>query len=191
MGKKFQRKNFKKNTILSLAIVVIFLMVSSPFSNLVAEQIHKDAMLQDEGEYSFLENYFDENLVNESSLQGYESYYVGGPSSFDFELVAGESYFILAEDPSLNILNGIMIPQVSIPLNIGWNMIGWYRFQDIMASSLGENITGCEIVSWFDSTIQGYNSYYVGGPSSFDFEITSGMGIFVLTDEESIWQGEG
>jgi len=127
----------------------------------------------------------------DSTAQSYDTYFVGGPSSFDFQLVAGDGYFILMTEPNSTNLTGPRIPSVSIPLNLGWNLLGWYHTENTMASSLGENITGCEMVSWFDASTQGYETYFVGGPSSFDFEITSGMGIFVLVDEESTWHGEG
>ena len=60
-----------------------------------------------------------------------------------------------------------------------------------LAAVIGENITGCELISWFDSEFQTYRSYIVGGPPGFDFPITTGMGIFLVVNEESIWYGEG
>ena len=79
---------------------------------------------------------------------------------------------------------------VSVPLYVGWNLIGWHQIYNTTASSLADNISGCELISWFDSGIQMYKSYIVGGPPSFDFIITSGMGIFVLVNIESVWSSE-
>ena len=80
---------------------------------------------------------------------------------------------------------------VEITLNIGWNQIGWANSYDTTASSIAENISGCLSVSAWDSVEQTYNTYIVGGPPSFDFIITPGMGMFVDVTSESVWHGEG
>ena len=70
-------------------------------------------------------------------------------------------------------------------------MIGWYHEYDTMASSIGGNITNCTMVSWFDTVNDTFKTYIVGGPPSFDFAVSQDMGLFVLVDKESTWQGEG
>ncbi len=70
-------------------------------------------------------------------------------------------------------------------------MIGWYHEYDKMSSSIGGNITNCNIASWFDAVNETFKTYYVGGPSAFDFAVRPGMGLFILVDKESTWQGEG
>ena len=72
-----------------------------------------------------------------------------------------------------------------IVLSVGWNMIGCTY--DTTASSLAEDINGCEMVSCFDGAEQTYETFIVGGPPQFDFPIMSGMGLFVLVDESSMW----
>jgi len=126
----------------------------------------------------------------DSGNQTYKSYIVGGPSSFDFQIKDGYGYFIVVNENSIFSVSGISISNVSIPLYIGWNLIGWHQIYNTTASSLAGNISGCELISWFDSGNQTYKSYIVGGPSSFDFTITNGMGIFVVVNMESIWHGE-
>jgi hypothetical protein len=70
-------------------------------------------------------------------------------------------------------------------------MIGWYHEYDTMASSIGGDITNCTMVSWFDAMNDTFKTYIVGGPPSFDFAVSQDMGLFVLVDKESTWQGEG
>jgi hypothetical protein len=60
-----------------------------------------------------------------------------------------------------------------------------------MASSIAENISGCiSVISW-DSGLQTYKPFIVGGPSEFDFVVNPGMGLFVDVSSESTWNGEG
>ena len=70
-------------------------------------------------------------------------------------------------------------------------MIGWYHEYNTTASSLGDAISGCEIISRWDAVNQTYRSYIIGGPPGLDFTITRGMGLFILVNEESLWYGEG
>ncbi len=41
-------------------------------------------------------------------------------------------------------------------------MIGWYHDYNTTASSLAGNITGCQMVSWFDPVNQTFKTYIVG-----------------------------
>jgi hypothetical protein len=38
---------------------------------------------------------------------------------------------------------------------------------------------------------QTFKTFIVGGPPSFDFTVTPGMGLFVLVNQTSVWYGEG
>ena len=80
---------------------------------------------------------------------------------------------------------------INILLNIGWNNIGWIHVYDTLASSIAENITGCLSVSSWDSLNQTYRTFIVGGPPSFDFIVSFGMGLFVDVTEQSYWHGDG
>ncbi len=123
--------------------------------------------------------------------QTYQTYIVGGPPSFDFPIKDGCGYFVdMINSDTLYVL-GYPINSVNVPLKVGWNLLGWYHDYKTTASSLSENITGCTTVSKWNATFQTYNTYIVGGPPSFDFNITCGMGLFVDVTSESTWLGEG
>ncbi len=123
--------------------------------------------------------------------QTYQTYIVGGPPSFDFVIEPGCGYFVdMGNIDTLSII-GIPITYVDIPLKVGWNLLGWYHNYDTTASDLSENILGCTSVSMWNASLQTYNTYIVGGPPSFDFVISRGMGLFVDVTQESIWHGEG
>jgi len=63
----------------------------------------------------------------------------------------------------------------------GWNLIG-YCGEPLMASEYAFFVDNCVMVSGFDAVSQSYYSYFVGGASSFDFEICCGMGVFVFVE---------
>jgi len=87
----------------------------------------------------------------------------------------------------------ISSPKVSIVLYPDWNTIGWHQNYGIMASSLADIIPGMgvdDLISYYDSGNQTWQSYIVGGPMGFDFEITKGMAVmFTLTNlsEPTTW----
>ena len=126
-----------------------------------------------------------------SSIQQYESYLVGiSPPEYDFDIEDGKGYFIYVENDTVFSMVGLPIENVSFPLHIGWNLIGWFRNETTNASSLAENIKNCTIVSKWNATLQQFQSYLVGiSPPEFDFEIKQGMGMFIYTNTESIWNG--
>ena len=124
-------------------------------------------------------------------LQTYDTYIVGGPPSFDFEIQDGRGYFIDMTISDDIFIIGPMISSVSVDLKTGWNLIGWYHETSTSASSIAENITGCTSISCWDPALQTYNTYIVGGPPSFDFEVTCSMGMFADVSTDSIWHGEG
>jgi len=124
-------------------------------------------------------------------LQTYDTYIVGGPPSFDFEIQDGRGYFIDMTNSDILTVSGAQITYIDISLKTGWNLIGWYHETSTSASSIAENITGCTSISCWDPALQTYNTYIVGGPPSFDFEVTCGIGMFVDVSTDSIWHGEG
>jgi len=120
--------------------------------------------------------------------QTYKTHIVGVPS-YDFVIKDGYGLFIYVNQNSIIGICGDIITSVSIPLRVGWNMIGWYHDFNTTASNLANCITGCEMVSWFDAGNQTFKTHIVGVPS-YDFPIVKGMGIFVCTNESSTWYGD-
>jgi hypothetical protein len=123
--------------------------------------------------------------------QTYQTYIVGGPPVFDFPIKDGRGYFVDMNQSSNCSLGGLEIDSVNVTMRIGWNLIGWYKDNNTTANSLADNITGSLSVSKWDSVNQTYQTYIVGGPPVFDFEITKGMGIFVDVSTPSYWYGNG
>jgi hypothetical protein len=87
-------------------------------------------------------------------------------------------------------MTSLPITMVSVPIYNSWNMIGWFNLSSTTAESLGQNISGCGVVTTFDAETQTFLSHIVGVPHD-NFTITQGMGLFIYTSEASIWHGEG
>jgi hypothetical protein len=71
-------------------------------------------------------------------------------------------------------------------------MIGWFNESSTTASSLGDNITGCILVSYWNNIMGQYQDWIVGwSDPEDDYAIHQGMGVFVGTNTTSVWHGEG
>ncbi|HEC76001.1 MAG TPA: hypothetical protein ENI33_01935, partial [Thermoplasmatales archaeon] len=122
-----------------------------------------------------------------ASIQDFELYVPGSP--YDFAIEDGHGYFIGMKYDTYFALIYDPIESVSIPLLIGWNMLGWFKSTPTNASSLLNSIQGCTIVLRWNASIQDFELYAPGVPN--DFIVTIGDGFLVAVDEESIWHGEG
>jgi len=128
-----------------------------------------------------------------NTLDAYQDWLVDYPDpEDDYPIEDGRSYFVYVNTNSLLQVSGSPVGSVSVPLGIGWNMLGWNKDDYTMASSLGENITGCTQVSYWNNTLDAYQDWLVDYPDpEDDYPISQGMGFFVYTDESSVWHGEG
>ena len=102
------------------------------------------------------------------------------------DMLANTSYTFTC--PALTLQNFKIICVLSaydISLYNGWNLITIPTSIDYLASTLAENITGCELISWYDCENQTYKTFIVGGPPQFDFPILDGYGYFVLVNQSS------
>jgi len=128
-----------------------------------------------------------------NTMGQYQSWLVGiSDPTDDYPILPGRSYFLSVSIDSTFFIEGTSISSISIPLGIGWNMIGWFNKSATMASSLGDNITGCLQVSYWNNTMGQYQSWLVGiSDPTEDYIINCGMGVFVSVNAASVWHGEG
>jgi hypothetical protein len=124
-----------------------------------------------------------------STRQKYVGHPVGTPVS-NFDIENGVGYFVHVMQDTNFTVTGMPIEAVSVPLHVGWNIIGWYHEYVTKAESLGTNITSCDTVTMWNASKQKYVGHPVGTPVS-NFDIMMGMGIFVHVTTDSIWHGEG
>ena len=128
-----------------------------------------------------------------NTIVQYQSWLVGISDPVDdYPILSGRSYFVSLNMNSILQISGFPISSVSVPLGAGWNMIGWFNESSTTASSLGDNITGCLQVSYWNNTMGQYQSWLVGiSDPTDDYVINRGMGVFVSVNMASIWHGEG
>jgi hypothetical protein len=123
------------------------------------------------------------------STQYFTSHVVGTPHD-NFPIQGGRGYFIYVTNESTLTLTGLAHKSVSVPIFPSWNLIGWYHGQFATAESVGQNISGCNVVIMFEAETESFLSHVVGVPHD-NFNIERGMGLFIYTDEASYWHGEG
>jgi PKD repeat protein len=161
-------------------------IIFNPGWNLITISVDKDWMAS-----TLAENITGCQMISwfDAQNQTYKTHIIGVPG-YDFDIKDGFGLFILLnQSNNLNII-GVRIINVTVPLSVGWNMIGWYHDYDTTAGSLAGNISGCQMVSWFDPVNQTFKTHIVGVPG-YDFVIKQGMGLFILVDAASVWHGEG
>ena len=66
----------------------------------------------------------------------------------------------------------------------GWNLICYCADQPINASVLIQTYPNCTMLSKFNAQTQSYQTYFLDGPSSFDFKVTCQIGIFIFIEPQ-------
>jgi hypothetical protein len=114
----------------------------------------------------------------------YFSYIVGEPDSFDFLIVRGDGYFVYVSDETTFTIKGDLSPAGAIPLESGWNFIGYCQLKPVMASDLLEMVDGAKgwMITYYDPDAGKYKSYISGEPELFDFTVTPGRAFFLYVD---------
>jgi len=120
-----------------------------------------------------------------ATSQTFFTHVVGSPHD-DFPLLDGVGYFIYLLHNTTWNLKGLTITNITVPISLDWNLIGWPSEDNTTASSLGASIPGTTVLTMFNATTQTFTSYVM--PPWDNFKITPGMGIFLYTTQESIWQ---
>ncbi|MBU4190067.1 MAG: hypothetical protein KJ886_03610, partial [Candidatus Thermoplasmatota archaeon] len=67
-----------------------------------------------------------------------------------------------------------------------WNSIGWHNFTKTKAENLGQNITNCTAVAYWNVTLSRFIVHPVSTDIS-DFDIERGMACFVYVTTSSTW----
>ncbi|HEC77446.1 MAG TPA: hypothetical protein ENI33_09375 [Thermoplasmatales archaeon] len=121
-----------------------------------------------------------------ANVQNFIIYVPGSP--YDFAIENGKGYFIGMSHDSIFSLADVPVENVSIPLHIGWNILGWFNSWQTNASSLYNAIQGCTLVLKWNASMQDFDLYAPGVPN--DFVVTRGDGFLVAVSEQSTWHGE-
>ncbi|MBA3043653.1 hypothetical protein FP804_00780 [archaeon] len=98
----------------------------------------------------------------------------------------GVGYYIYVDTKSRIDITGITPSTTTVDLNIGWNSIGWHNFTKTKAENLGQNITNCTAVAYWNVTLSRFIVHPVSTDIS-DFDIERGMACFVYVTTSSTW----
>ena len=114
----------------------------------------------------------------------YFSYIIGEPDDFDFPIVRGDGYFVYVSEAGTFTLTGDLTPAGDVPLESGWNFIGYCQLKPVMASELLEMVDGAKgwMITYYDHDAGKYKSYISGEPDLFDFKVTPGRAFFLYVD---------
>ena len=93
------------------------------------------------------------------------------------------------EPVPITLNNGVVLVGEDM-LFKGWNMVTVPVENTWTAETLGENISGCEVVTMFNATTQTFLTHVVGVPHD-DFPILDGVGYFVYVANYSIFNISG
>jgi len=116
--------------------------------------------------------------------------HVVNTSHDDFAIEKGRGYFIYLTENQTFLPTGWPIQSFSVDILEEWNLVGWPNAYNTTAESLGQNITSTTVVTMFDAKTQTFTTHVVGTPHD-NFTIEQGMGLFIYTSENSVWQGKG
>ena len=108
-------------------------------------------------------------------------------SPYNFSIEDGKGYFIAVGNATSFNITGIAIGGVSLKLYEGWNALGWFKENEINASSLFQSIEECIALLKWNASQQNFMIYVPHAP--YDFIIKRGDGFLVATEKQSIWHG--
>ena len=107
----------------------------------------------------------------------------------DFSIEPGQGYLIhVYEDTQFSITGGLITEDLTLPITMGWNLLGWIHDTDTTAEQFGATITGCDAVTIWDPETQDY-IIHPQGTEIRNFSIYPGDALFIHTTQDSTWQG--
>jgi len=114
--------------------------------------------------------------------------YPVGLSGQDFTITPGYGYLIHAYENTQFSITGTLIEDLTLPLTMGWNLIGWIHESSTTAEQFGATITGCDAVAKWKPETQDYIIHPQETPLNI-FTIRQGDALFIHTTQDSIWYG--
>jgi len=119
--------------------------------------------------------------------QEYMIHPVGIPGQ-DFPIKPGHGYLIHVYEDTQFSVTGTISDNLTIPITMGWNLVGWIHDTDITAEEFGATIPGCDVVAKWNPSSQDYTIHPQTTPIQ-DFIIHPGDALFIHTNQDSTWHG--
>jgi len=111
-----------------------------------------------------------------------------GLSGQNFPIEPGHGYLIHVYEDTQFSITGAIIDNLTIPIKMGWNLVGWIHDTDITAEQFGATITGCDVVTKWNPQTQDYTIHPQTTPLD-NFPIRQGDALFIHTTQDSTWYG--
>lgn len=121
----------------------------------------------------------------DGTSQKYIGHIIGTPID-DFNIDLGMGIFVYVTSDVNVTFSGNSTGAFSRNTYSGWNGLGWPDQDPILASELGDEITGTDTVARFLAHNQTWESHIMGAPAN-NFTINLGDGVFVFTNTNSTW----
>ena len=120
----------------------------------------------------------------DSSKQRFVSHIVGFGGNFD--LKAGEGYFIFMKNAMNISINGTIIePEVNITLHIGYNLVGWCRIYPTNAYEIINETNAEKIGRWLNEE-QKWDVEVIP-PAPYNFDVIIGDAVFIKMLSPGEW----
>ena len=120
-----------------------------------------------------------------SSSQGWEMH-ERNKTENNFVLENGTGYFVYLNAGKAFMVEGKNVPGVEINLKKGWNSIGWYENNTTYPEKIMSDIINSTSVAYWNTTLSRFVVHPKGMGVS-NFSIPEGMGLFIYTGTDSIW----
>jgi|GEM_PF-3692447 len=113
------------------------------------------------------------------------------PGDYDVTVKAKDEWGVESNWSSPTTVNISATETVEFDLVVGWNLITVPVDNDYNASSLGQAITGCEIVAYWNASAGMFQSFVVGITPGDGFAIEDGVGYFVYVNTSGTFSVTG
>ena len=112
-----------------------------------------------------------------------------GLSGQDFIIEPGHGYLIHVYEDTQFSITGVIIDNLTLPITMGWNLVGWIHDIDTTAEQFGATIPGCDAVAKWNPAIQDYTIHPQTTPLD-NFIIHQGDALFIHATQDSTWYGK-
>jgi len=107
------------------------------------------------------------------------------PAYYEFHTIATDHLGNMETYDGVEAMAHVPMPTFTFTLCQGWNLVTMPVNHTYTAASLGENISGCSIVAYWNATSSMFQSFLVGiSPPGMDFAIRDGVGYFVYVEHD-------
>ncbi len=125
--------------------------------------------------------------IYNNTTGAYTTYYTGTAAWKNAQMTPDRGYYIHSTKSSSFNVTGVPLLPHYINIYRGWNMVGWSSPSNIKASVIMGQVS-LSMVSRYNTSTGGYQTYYVGASASKNFTLTGGEGYFLRSELSTVQQ---